>query len=430
MDNPECYLSNSEIASRSSGAAFLEAICAVVRRFNFRSKYLDLFAEGPVDLGDTGWSLQVSKHGFPNPFKGEEQLNITMPVVLKINVTTDSSRLDGGEYPLKSSNPAECIDQEQLTGPFGPHHTCAVQKIGWKRFDFSVVVWPNDVDRWIRVFPDNVATNGQLDSRRHDWFEAAWVLQQYNRISSNFAPQSNQEFRYGGGLYPINSFEGLLWLRWQAGHPLRESDLQFIRHTEAQLSQVCYRNKLEYAGVLSNILAEVDIPSPPALTLGKDRGIVKIPEEDLESLTDLMSEANVSFRRQKGMKLRPNQWVQESRMFMLLRRRFSRARRQYSPSWLQRLRLDVFVPELNVAFEYQGQQHYEPVSVFGGQEGYERTKARDRRKAKLCSANNLPIVYWRYDEAVTDDVLDSKLNELLGQGDKRQCLTTESTPTK
>lgn len=91
----------------------------------------------------------------------------------------------------------------------------------------------------------------------------------------------------------------------------------------------------------------------------------------------------------------------------------SAVEREASPEWLGRQRLDIYVPELRLAVEYQGQQHYEPVGVFGGNEALSRTKERDRRKRALCAANGVTVIYFRHDEPLTETVVAGKLKRFL-----------------
>ena len=67
---------------------------------------------------------------------------------------------------------------------------------------------------------------------------------------------------------------------------------------------------------------------------------------------------------------------------------------EYSLTKGKRLELDVFIPSLNLAFEYQGQQHFDEIPSFGCLEVY---KKRDHRKYLLCeqhSINLVAIPYW------------------------------------
>lgn len=69
-----------------------------------------------------------------------------------------------------------------------------------------------------------------------------------------------------------------------------------------------------------------------------------------------------------------------------------------SPSWLGEQHLDVFIPELDLAIEYMGRQHYEPVDYFGGEESYQENKKRDKVKKMKCTKNDVSLIRFKYDE--------------------------------
>ncbi|RLZ09728.1 hypothetical protein [Faecalibacter macacae] len=81
---------------------------------------------------------------------------------------------------------------------------------------------------------------------------------------------------------------------------------------------------------------------------------------------------------------------------------------QYSPKWLGRQRFDVYIKELNIAIEYNGKQHYESISFFGGDEGLKQNQIRDLEKQKKCFENNCKLYIINYDED-----LSLKLNNIL-----------------
>ena len=54
----------------------------------------------------------------------------------------------------------------------------------------------------------------------------------------------------------------------------------------------------------------------------------------------------------------------------------------YRPGWLNGMELDFWVPRWNLAFEFQGDQHFAP--VFGLQ-AYQDQKVRDRIKKQICA---------------------------------------------
>jgi hypothetical protein len=86
---------------------------------------------------------------------------------------------------------------------------------------------------------------------------------------------------------------------------------------------------------------------------------------------------------------------------------------QSSPEWLGQQRLDIFIPELRLAIEYQGRQHYEPVPFFGGEGGFQQTKERDTLKANLCSKNGITLVFFSYNEILTRELVETRIKIAL-----------------
>jgi len=74
--------------------------------------------------------------------------------------------------------------------------------------------------------------------------------------------------------------------------------------------------------------------------------------------------------------------------------------RHAQPIWLEPQHLDIFLPELSLAIEYMGEQHYRPVEYFGGNEGFEATTARDERKSEICKKVGVNLVYVRFDDDI------------------------------
>ena len=66
------------------------------------------------------------------------------------------------------------------------------------------------------------------------------------------------------------------------------------------------------------------------------------------------------------------------------------------------LRFDAFDIDNNIAFEYNGEQHYRIVDFTSknynkAHKSYELTKLRDNKKIEFCKEHNIPIViipYW------------------------------------
>lgn len=55
---------------------------------------------------------------------------------------------------------------------------------------------------------------------------------------------------------------------------------------------------------------------------------------------------------------------------------------------------------LILLIEIDGRQHYEPVSFFGGDDGFKRNQINDQIKNDYCLANNIPLFRIRYDEDI------------------------------
>ena len=108
-------------------------------------------------------------------------------------------------------------------------------------------------------------------------------------------------------------------------------------------------------------------------------------------------------------------WVSERELLNMVKDIFPEHKtvHQASPEWLGRQRLDIFIPELLLAIEYQGLQHYEPIPFFGGEKSLLQTQERDKLKAKLCAENSVKLVYFRYDESITPKLVREKLRKAL-----------------
>lgn len=70
--------------------------------------------------------------------------------------------------------------------------------------------------------------------------------------------------------------------------------------------------------------------------------------------------------------------------------------------------------KLHCLIEYDGRQHFKPVEIFEGEEGFKRTKYRDNLKNKYCKMNNIKLIripYWDFDNI--EKILDRELSSLI-----------------
>lgn len=97
-------------------------------------------------------------------------------------------------------------------------------------------------------------------------------------------------------------------------------------------------------------------------------------------------------------------WKKETKLFNLLVLEFPdiNISRQASPEWLEKQRFDFYFSDYNIAIEYNGMQHYEPVKIFGGLERYKKQIEYDLLKKTKCVQNNcilyeIPFFYKKAD---------------------------------
>ena len=102
-------------------------------------------------------------------------------------------------------------------------------------------------------------------------------------------------------------------------------------------------------------------------------------------------------------------WQHETQLADLVKTLYPDAIRELSPSWLGGQRLDIYVPSKRIAFEYQGEQHYQPVKMYGGAVGLVKRQRQDRRKRELCAANNVILFEWKYTLPITMEILQKEL---------------------
>lgn len=85
--------------------------------------------------------------------------------------------------------------------------------------------------------------------------------------------------------------------------------------------------------------------------------------------------------------------------------------RHHRPAWLLGLELDIYLPTLNLAFEYQGQQHFHPIKAWGGEKALKKIKERDARKVEICRQIGVKLIHISYTELLTEDYVCKVLIE-------------------
>lgn len=71
-------------------------------------------------------------------------------------------------------------------------------------------------------------------------------------------------------------------------------------------------------------------------------------------------------------------------------------------NYKSKLRFDFYLPEYNTCIEYNGIQHYTPITFFGNLEGFNINKKRFKIKEKFCKENNINLTIIKYDDNIED----------------------------
>ena len=151
---------------------------------------------------------------------------------------------------------------------------------------------------------------------------------------------------------------------------------------------------------------------------------VKIEEaQEMISLRKIAEQTERAFttkienivRQEFGFKNVGEGWVSETILYQIVLRIFPNQNvyRHYRPDWLEGLELDIFIPKLNLALEYQGQQHFHPIKAWGGPPALECQRIRDKRKVEICISQNIKLITVDYSEPLDIDYINKILNENL-----------------
>jgi hypothetical protein len=74
------------------------------------------------------------------------------------------------------------------------------------------------------------------------------------------------------------------------------------------------------------------------------------------------------------------------------------------------LKFDIFIPIFDIYIEYDGEQHFKSVEIWGGDKAFEESKIRDEIKDNFCKTNNIPLYRISY-----KDNIEEEMNKILNK---------------
>ncbi|MCD8017214.1 MAG: hypothetical protein LUE97_05345 [Oscillospiraceae bacterium] len=116
-------------------------------------------------------------------------------------------------------------------------------------------------------------------------------------------------------------------------------------------------------------------------------------------------------RESLGFKKIGETWVSETILFNIVKGIYPSLKviKHYRPKWLQGLELDIYIPELKLAFEYQGIQHFVPIEHWGGKTQLKKQKEHDNRKKEICEQMGVTLICINYDDELTSDFVKERI---------------------
>lgn len=138
-------------------------------------------------------------------------------------------------------------------------------------------------------------------------------------------------------------------------------------------------------------------------------------EAEWKKYQAVFKEAENEVRKEMGIPLIGEGWIAETEVFYMVKDILSEYEviHHARPKWLEGQEFDIYIPELNLAIEYMGEQHYKPVDYFGGEEAFMKIVDYDKRKKEKSTRNGVKLLYIKFDEAIDTDILKKNILTVL-----------------
>jgi hypothetical protein len=115
-------------------------------------------------------------------------------------------------------------------------------------------------------------------------------------------------------------------------------------------------------------------------------------KDDIELIS---TESENKYRQNKNIPKIGENWIEETLLYYKIKEDFPSLKviQHGKPAFLGQQHYDIWIPNILLAIEYQGEQHFKPIEYFGGEETYKKQIERDKRKYDLSIENGITLLY-------------------------------------
>lgn len=134
-----------------------------------------------------------------------------------------------------------------------------------------------------------------------------------------------------------------------------------------------------------------------------------------EDIKTLERDAENALREFIGHPTIGEKWREETNLFRIVKALLAPRNvvHHHKGDELFGLEYDIYVPDLRLAIEYHGAQHFRSVSNWGGAEGLAKRRENDARKRRLSGRHAIDLVEFTYRDQINTETVAARLRPFL-----------------
>lgn len=163
-----------------------------------------------------------------------------------------------------------------------------------------------------------------------------------------------------------------------------------------------------YSKSSSELMTEVDKQLSPNMSQEKEL------RKKYNNIHRELKNTFINFTREEfGFRKVGEGWISETIVFKIISLIFPNEKivRHHRPDWLDNLELDIYIPNLCLGIEYQGQQHFKPIKAWGGEKALKGVQERDKKKARMCKDSGVTLIHINYTDPLTESFITKAIEE-------------------